>query len=227
MGQSLSRRGSRISLSPRALASATGTTTGASTISTIAASSSVAPLDSVGMSDAAQRLMLLASMEANGSNKDNSDEDNNDDEEKDEDEDEEVGGQAVMRFFHQQRHERRAEVRGTSTEVEAQRQHLIENLIGMGFPIDWSLRAAEHCDANVSESVAIAWIIERMELEHEKMEEMGQGEDSRLAEDLEESDEQSGGGDDDHGAQHRVGGGHGFQQGGTHGRSPYVFGTEV
>lgn len=50
----------------------------------------------------------------------------------------------------------------TSTpEMEARRQLLIENLIGMGFPVDWALRAAEHCDAAVSESNAIAWIIER------------------------------------------------------------------
>jgi len=55
---------------------------------------------------------------------------------------------------------------------ELKRQSLIENLIGMGFPVDWALRAAEHCDASASESVAIAWIIERMELEQNKMDEI-------------------------------------------------------
>ena len=197
MGQSLSRRGSRHTLSPRAVASAIA--------SNSASASSSAPVDSAGMTAAAQRLLLLASTSAGESavsssaNKDGSDDDDEDEEvkeEEEEEEEEEEDGQAVMRFFQQQqRHERRAEVRGTSTEVEARRQQLIENLIGMGFPIDWSLRAAEHCDANVSESVAIAWIIERMELEHAKMEEMDGGEDSRMmAEDMEESDEQSAGG---------------------------------
>ena len=46
-------------------------------------------------------------------------------------------------------------------EIEARKQLLIESLIGMGFPVDWALRAAEHCDASVSESTAITWIIER------------------------------------------------------------------
>jgi hypothetical protein len=62
-----------------------------------------------------------------------------------------------------------------SPELEASRQLLIENLIGMvlpplpilliyflkGFPVDWALRAAENCDPSASESTAIAWIIER------------------------------------------------------------------
>ena len=154
-----------------------------------------ASTDGGGISDAAQRLLQLAaaggeeSMQKDGSdeNEDEKDDDKDDD---DDDNDNDDNDQAVMRFFQQQqRHEHRAEVRGTSTEVEARRQQLIENLIGMGFPIDWSLRAAEHCDANVSESVAIAWIIERMELEHAKMEEMDGGEDSRMAEEMEEGDE--------------------------------------
>ncbi len=46
---------------------------------------------------------------------------------------------------------------------------MIESLIGMGFPVDWALRAAEHCEANTSESAAISWIIERMEVEQNKM----------------------------------------------------------
>jgi hypothetical protein len=49
---------------------------------------------------------------------------------------------------------------------------MIENLIGMGFPIDWALRAAEHSDTSGSESAAIAWIIERMEIEQSKMEDL-------------------------------------------------------
>ncbi|KAJ1459294.1 hypothetical protein M885DRAFT_57295 [Pelagophyceae sp. CCMP2097] len=32
----------------------------------------------------------------------------------------------------------------------------------MGFPVDWAIRAAEHCDVTLNESLAIAWIIERM-----------------------------------------------------------------
>jgi uncharacterized UBP type Zn finger protein len=56
--------------------------------------------------------------------------------------------------------------------VELRRQAMIESLIGMGFPIDWALRAAEHCDISTSESAAISWIIERMELEQSKMEEV-------------------------------------------------------
>lgn len=53
--------------------------------------------------------------------------------------------------------------------VELRRQAMIENLIGMGFPVDWALRAAEHCEVSTSESAAISWIIERMELEQSKM----------------------------------------------------------
>lgn len=56
--------------------------------------------------------------------------------------------------------------------VELRRQAMIESLIGMGFPVDWALRAAEHCDVSTSESAAISWIIERMELEQSKMDEI-------------------------------------------------------
>lgn len=70
---------------------------------------------------------------------------------------------------------------------ELRRQALIENLIGMGFPVDWSLRAAEHCDASVSESTAIAWIIERMEFEQTKMEEF-EGDSSRVVDEEEYED---------------------------------------
>jgi hypothetical protein len=41
--------------------------------------------------------------------------------------------------------------------ADLRRQSLIDNLIGMGFPIDWALRAAEHSEASVSESSAISW----------------------------------------------------------------------
>jgi hypothetical protein len=53
---------------------------------------------------------------------------------------------------------------------DIRRQILVESLIGMGFPIDWALRACENCDSSLNESAAIAWIIERMELEQAKME---------------------------------------------------------
>jgi hypothetical protein len=52
---------------------------------------------------------------------------------------------------------------------ELRRQAMIESLIGMGFPVEWALRAAEHCDVSASESAAITWIIERMEMEQTKM----------------------------------------------------------
>jgi uncharacterized UBP type Zn finger protein len=56
--------------------------------------------------------------------------------------------------------------------IELRRQAMIESLIGMGFPVDWALRAAEHVEISTSESAAIAWIIERMEMEQSKMNEM-------------------------------------------------------
>jgi hypothetical protein len=63
-----------------------------------------------------------------------------------------------------------AEGGGDVRQADLRRQMLVENLIGMGFPIEWALRACENCDSAVNESVAIAWIIERMELEQVKME---------------------------------------------------------
>ena len=73
---------------------------------------------------------------------------------------------------------------------ELRRQAMIESLIGMGFPVDWALRAAEHCDVSTSESAAISWIIERMEMEQSKMEEM-EGDSSRVVdeEEFDENDE--------------------------------------
>lgn len=61
--------------------------------------------------------------------------------------------------------------------------------IFQGFPVDWALRAAEHCDASVSESAAISWIIERMELEQAKLDEF-EGSDSRM---IDEGEYESGG----------------------------------
>jgi hypothetical protein len=71
--------------------------------------------------------------------------------------------------------------------IQLRRQALIENLIGMGFPVEWSLRAAEHCDAAVSESAAIAWILERMEFEQNKIDDL-EGDGSRLVEEEIEMD---------------------------------------
>ena len=51
-----------------------------------------------------------------------------------------------------------------ATALEMRRQSLVENLIGMGFPVDWSLRAVENNDL-LTEHACITWIIERMELE--------------------------------------------------------------
>jgi hypothetical protein len=71
--------------------------------------------------------------------------------------------------------------------VELQRQSLIESLIGMGFPLDWALRAVEHCDMPASQDNAMSWILERMtEIDQEKMDEGG---DSSRAMEQEEIDE--------------------------------------
>jgi hypothetical protein len=179
---SLSRRGSRIGISPRGAVGGTAGTTGS------------APVDSAGMSEAAQQLLFFASTGASESaaNKDASDDASDDDDEEEEegDEQDEDDGRAVARYFQQQqRQERRAILRGSTTEMEARRQHLVENLVGMGFPFDWALRGADHGGAGLSEASAIAWIIEQMESDHAKMEEMDEGEDSRMVEDMEDMDE--------------------------------------
>ena len=54
------------------------------------------------------------------------------------------------------------------SQTEIRRQALIENLIGMGFSVDWAIRASEFDDALTNENVAVAWIIEQMELENAK-----------------------------------------------------------
>eukprot|EP00903_Cladosiphon_okamuranus_P007137 g6932.t1 len=55
--------------------------------------------------------------------------------------------------------------------LEFERQGLVENLIGMGFPVEWAIRAAGRSGSVMSESAATAWIIERLEIENTKMEE--------------------------------------------------------
>eukprot|EP00752_Nemacystus_decipiens_P011018 g9791.t1 len=55
--------------------------------------------------------------------------------------------------------------------LELERQGLVENLIGMGFPVEWAIRAAGRSGSVMSESAATAWIIERLEIENTKMEE--------------------------------------------------------
>ena len=42
---------------------------------------------------------------------------------------------------------------------------MIENLVSMGLPEEWAIRAAQQTDVSASETAAITWIIERMELE--------------------------------------------------------------
>jgi hypothetical protein len=79
----------------------------------------------------------------------------------DETDENDVSGTESTQESHENFFGRQQQASTSSPELEARRQLLIENLIGMGFPVDWALRAAEHCDASVSESNAIAWIIER------------------------------------------------------------------
>ena len=73
--------------------------------------------------------------------------------------------------------------------TELRRQAMIESLIGMGFPVEWALRAAEHCDVTTSESAAISWIIERMEMEQNKLDDAEQEGDSNRTGDEEEHNE--------------------------------------
>ncbi|KAF0697446.1 Aste57867_11869 [Aphanomyces stellatus] len=48
-------------------------------------------------------------------------------------------------------------------EQETRRTELIEGLIGLGFPPEWALRCARETSMDLSESGAIAWIMEQME----------------------------------------------------------------
>jgi hypothetical protein len=54
-----------------------------------------------------------------------------------------------------------------SPEMAIKRQDLVDTLITMGFPLDWCVRAANVQQTSVmDESSAIAWIIEKMEMEN-------------------------------------------------------------
>jgi alpha-tubulin suppressor-like RCC1 family protein len=134
------------------------------------------------------------------------DDDESDDVDDSDDEEDDMGENEDARWHGEQRYERDTEnsrerdnlaIVGESlgnTEranriLELRREALIENLIGMGFPVDWAVRAAEHGDATASEATAIAWIIERMELEQSKLDsEFSRDHD----EDYEENDDQVG-----------------------------------
>ncbi|ETV87117.1 hypothetical protein, variant 1 [Aphanomyces astaci] len=50
-------------------------------------------------------------------------------------------------------------------EQDARRTDLIDGLIGLGFPPEWALRCARETSTELSESGAIAWIMEQMEQE--------------------------------------------------------------
>ena len=52
---------------------------------------------------------------------------------------------------------------GIPSTEELRRQGLVDNLITMGFPIDWCIRAASERDAGLDENTAIAWMIEQMD----------------------------------------------------------------
>ena len=56
-------------------------------------------------------------------------------------------------------------------ELETRRQAMVENLVALGFPIEWVLRAAEQCDLSAPEASVVTWILERMETEQARMEE--------------------------------------------------------
>ncbi|CAM9334966.1 unnamed protein product, partial [Ectocarpus sp. 12 AP-2014] len=45
------------------------------------------------------------------------------------------------------------------------RQALVENLVAMGFPLEWAIRAGGKPGPVMSESAATAWIIDRLEIE--------------------------------------------------------------
>ena len=82
----------------------------------------------------------------------------------------------IMRAVMQEEDEEEAQL------LELQRQSLIESLIGMGFPIDWALRAVEHCDMPTSQDHAMSWILERMtEIDQQGKIEEG-GDSSRVIE---------------------------------------------
>ncbi|CAM9356733.1 unnamed protein product [Ectocarpus sp. 12 AP-2014] len=57
------------------------------------------------------------------------------------------------------------------SQLQIERQGLVENLVAMGFPLEWAIRAAGKPGPVMSESAATAWIIDRLEIENTKMEE--------------------------------------------------------
>ena len=103
-------------------------------------------------------------------------EDDDDDSESDDNDNEDgegesgnVRGLGLRLQLHNSRHEEmmRAVMQEEEDEEEAQllelqRQSLIESLIGMGFPVDWALRAVEQCEVPSSQEDAMSWILERM-----------------------------------------------------------------
>ncbi|ETW05794.1 hypothetical protein H310_03478 [Aphanomyces invadans] len=54
-------------------------------------------------------------------------------------------------------------------EQDARRTDLVEGLIGLGFPPEWALRCARETSMELSESGAIAWIMEQMEHESQSV----------------------------------------------------------
>ena len=81
---------------------------------------------------------------------------------------------------------------------------MIDNLIGMGFPVEWCVRAANHhFDDNLDESSAIAWIIEQMEMDSINKEEDEEDEE----EDEEDEEDGEDGEDGEEGEEGRTRGG--------------------
>ena len=90
-----------------------------------------------------------------------------DEEDEDEEEEEERDAEDEQRELNrddeeEEDDEEQEEMNNALTDME--RHSMIENLIGMGFPVEWALRAMENCDVSTSEA-AITWIIERMDME--------------------------------------------------------------
>ncbi len=112
--------------------------------------------------------------QADGAENDAEEEEDNDDEEEEEEDGTDIlGGRNEEDDEEEEEEEENEEEEEDSQSgsalMELRRQAMIESLIAMGFPVDWALRASEHCDVSSSESAAISWIIERMELEQSKI----------------------------------------------------------
>ena len=94
-------------------------------------------------------------------------------------------------------------------EEELGRQQMIDNLIGMGFPVEWCVRAANHhYEDSLDESSAIAWIIEQMEMDSVNKEDDLDEDDEEEDEEGEEDDED----DEEEGGRRRGGGGRGSER---------------